>query len=817
MKRRLLAVALVMSMLMGCFVITSAATGSYFYKNQTVFEQSGNSYYRIPMLVVGQNGVVFAFCNDRQGSNSDYADIQWISYSKAEDGVNFSTNEYLLQKDGWSYIIGSAVYDAVNNNLMLVYYSYIKTDAAQAEYDAMSESEKAANPLGTAIIETKDGGATWTKRAVKMPVANGGLGTTVSIHGAGTGIQLKHGEKAGRLVFAAKAGNSSLASVKVMAGRMVSTLVYSDDYGKTWTACDDCMPYGTDETSLCELPDGSLYVTSRMISNINGRYVAYSYDSGKTLSDMRIDKSLEVQCQYGIRGGVTNIPDYDGKGNSLTLFCSLNSPVAYRRNLAIWLSYDNGQTWVDKVIMNSGFCSYSEIVYNTKTGYISLIQEDQQSAYISTFDVNYLLINKQANTSLRGTSVIDKNIEVELVTDSMYINLLESSNATGSAILTDNAVNGEKAYKFSGSDTLTMSHSQIKGDMSYFIVFKADSEEPDNSVLLQSTHAQGIKTYLSTTSSAPTTQVGTGVYNAAEAQKFQDIDWHVLAVSWSGDGNNALMTQFLDGNTGLKYELGSPVAITAQSSGAITLGESFKGLIADVLVYNRALSDEEIAKTGLYLADKYGLEWQLTDTSTVVLKFDDISEYRQNTYTAPSVDDMVFAGWYEDFKCTVPLGTQITGGVAYAKFVDEDVLSVLYQTTGGTMSSSAYTNLRLITGVESEMLSSVGFKITFGDVTVEKSSKYVYSSIAGGDVTYGPQELSGVCKYFATYSVTNVPNSAFYSYFDVVPTWKTLDGTVVEGISAKINVASAVLAGGLNAEAQGSGSSNSFDNLFPNA
>ena len=671
MKKFLLMV-LVLSMMVVGFSIPLSA--SDYHKSDLVFPTGGDSNFRIPMLVTGENGAMYAFCNDRQQSVSDYAEIQWLAYSKATDGVNFSEWEYLLKKDGWTYVIGSAVYDQLNNNLMLVYYSTIVTDAAKAEYNAMTAEERANNPVGSAIIETKDGGVTWTKRSVKMPTTYEKPYSTASVHGAGTGVQLKYGDNAGRLVFAAKAGNSALASVKEMSERMVGTLIYSDDFGQTWKSSLNCMPFGTDETSLCELPDGTLYITSRMISNTCGRYVAYSYDGGRSIKEKRIDESLEVQCQYGIRGAVTNIPNYDGKGNSLTLFSSLNSPVSERRNLAVWLSYDEGKTWADKVIIDSGLCSYSEIVYNPSTQLISIIYERgdiscfSSGIQITTFDIDWLLSKKQPNVSLRNTPILDDSIEAELVEDSLILNLAASPDTykTADVGLTGYAVNGRSAFTFDGIHGISVQNlSGLTGNMTFFVVYKSSSDVPeDSAVLFHSTHAQGIRTYMSEASAAVTTYVGSGIYNAAEAQKFVDTDWHIMAVTWNGDSTDtALLTQFLDGNTDLKYEIGKSVVRTSNKSGVVRIGYGFEGLIADVLVYNRALSDEEVAKTGLYLADIYGLSWQVTEPEPV--EDPDDTDEPEDTAVAPSGKDTVVEATATDGE-----GDESKGGcgstVAYA-------------------------------------------------------------------------------------------------------------------------------------------------------
>ncbi len=603
----------------GAAIPSSANGGTGYHTSQLVFRTQNESNYRIPTIITTASGSVFAFCNDRQQSVSDYAEIQWLSYSVARDGVHYSDSEYLLRRDGWSYIIGSALYDAEENNILVIYYASMVTDAAKSAYNAMSEQEREQNPIGAAIIESRDDGKTWTRRSIKLPQSFTTIGATASVHGAGAGIQLKNGEHAGRLVFAAKAGNSSLASVKLMQERMTGLLIYSDDHGLTWQASLNSMPEGTDETAICELPDGTILISSRMISNTNARAIAYSYDGGRKISDKRIDTTLEVQCEYGIKGSVICIADYDGSGNALTLFSSLNSPGPNRRNLCIWISYDGGKTWPEMATVDSGLCSYSEMTYNEMTGLVSIVYERgdvtcySSGIEITTFDVDWLLENKRPNRSLRGETVLPEALSAQIVRDESLIVELSGEFNQYAQYIKPNAIGGYSSLKLNRGGGIQKSDlTTLTGNMTYFIVFKNETAAADNNaILLKSSHAQGIRTHLSETTESVTTYVGGSKYNCAQAQEYLDTGWHILAVTWNGDGDTALLTQFQDGMTSLKYELGKNVTRAFESRGTMIVGEGFTGEIAEVLVWDRALSDTEVAQTGLALAERFGLSWEL--------------------------------------------------------------------------------------------------------------------------------------------------------------------------------------------------------------
>ncbi len=648
MKRRILLMILSLAMMTAGSLLPASANGANgFHTSQLVFRTQNNSNYRIPTIINTASGAVFAFCNDRQQSVSDYAEIQWLSYSVARDGVHFSDSEYLLKKDGWSYIIGSAVYDAEENNIILIYYANMVTDAAKSEYNAMSAAEREQHPLGSAIIESRDDGKTWTRRTVKMPQSYTVIGSTASVHGAGAGIQLKNGEHAGRLVFAAKAGNSSLASVKLMQERMTGLLIYSDDHGKTWQASLNSMPEGTDETAICELSDGTILISSRMISNTNARAIAYSYDGGRKISDKRIDTSLEVQCEYGIKGSVISIPDYDGKGNELTMFSSLNSPGPNRRNLCVWISYDGGKSWPEMATIDAGLCSYSEMTYNETTGLVSIVYERgdvtcySSGIEVATFDTDWLLENKRPNRILRGDTELSEKIVSEVVRDDSLIVELSRDFNQYAHYVKANALAGYSSLKLNSEGSIVKNDlTALTGNMTYFIVFKSDeATADDDAMLLQSSHAQGIRTHLSETTESVTTYVGGSKYNCAQAREYLDTDWHILAVTWNGDSQeSALLTQFQDGMTTLKYELGKQVTRSYESKGTLTIGKGFCGEIAEVLVWNRALTDTEVAQTGLALAEKYGLNWTLKEETPPVIPPDNKDTQDEETTATPADD-----------------------------------------------------------------------------------------------------------------------------------------------------------------------------------
>lgn len=166
---------------------------------------------------------------------------------------------------------------------------------------------------------------------------------------------------------------------------------------------------------------------------------------------------------------------------------------------------------------------------------------------------------------------------------------------------------------------------------------------------------------------------------------------------------------------------------------------------------------------------------------------DNISSYRDSnsTYTAPKKEGYIFAGWYRNADCTVPVDENVISGGAYAKYVDEDVLTVKYQIPTTTTAESPTTILRLVTSIDKEDYQSVTFQIEYNGSIKSISTSTAYRNLIGfkGEekITYNPDVFSADSKYMVALNVDDVPQSAFDDEFKIIPQWLTADGTPVSG------------------------------------
>ncbi len=181
-------------------------------------------------------------------------------------------------------------------------------------------------------------------------------------------------------------------------------------------------------------------------------------------------------------------------------------------------------------------------------------------------------------------------------------------------------------------------------------------------------------------------------------------------------------------------------------------------------------------------------------------QFDDsyynVSYYRNglDEVTHPYKEGKVFAGWYEDAEYRTPYSKAKTTGYAYAKFVDENVLSMKAQITKGTNAESETTDLRLVTTVDSLNYSKIGFDILVPDEETEyyDCGKVMYSTVKGfvdgNETAYQPTVFSNDSYRFATCYFIGQLQSTFNSDITVTPTWVTLDGTTVSGVQRTFKI-----------------------------
>ena len=249
---------------------TTAALGTFFDEVEVfVNGTEGYTCYRIPAIIVAQNGDVLAFSEGRKNNCGDHGDVDIVMKRSTDNGATWQPLQLIYEEgDTENITIGNPcpVVDQSNGRIWMPFCR--NNDRVFVGY-------------------SDDDGHTWSPRrevtdTVKAP--EWGWYAT----GPGVGIQLQNAPYAGRLVIPSDHNF----------GQYGSHMMYSDDHGQTWTYSDRILP-GCNECQAVELIDGTVMNNARTyISDPDHRGIATSTDGGQTWSDVWFDQELpEPTCQ----------------------------------------------------------------------------------------------------------------------------------------------------------------------------------------------------------------------------------------------------------------------------------------------------------------------------------------------------------------------------------------------------------------------------------------------------------------------------------------------------------------------------------------
>jgi sialidase-1 len=397
-----------------------------FVKDTLLFASGGRSNYRIPSVVVTKNGTVAAFCNDRKDSLLDHAKEVAVVCAIKKAGGDWSEVRTLAGLPGWSCMIGSAVYDAETDTIMcssgrnpMARHEFTKLTPEELEKVA-KETEAQAKAMGVHngpfLLYSSDNGETWAERPFAVeevpfvrPVDGKEVMLGGSCHGSSHGIQLRHGDHAGRLLCPSRVAVDQYDTWEGLRTCSYNNSVYSDDHGLTWHATAP-VQLGTGEGTLIECADGTILYNSRAYFEDGLRYLATSTDGGETWGEFRTDPFLREETNIGCNAAFLRIDREElGEDASLlpdgcsgiTLFSNPRAPK--RRNMTVCVSFDDGKTWAHTKQIWEGGAAYSSLAYSPVDRHIHLLYEKgrkkdpyQLGISVAEFDLAWLLDGDRA-------------------------------------------------------------------------------------------------------------------------------------------------------------------------------------------------------------------------------------------------------------------------------------------------------------------------------------------------------------------------------------------------------------------------------------
>jgi sialidase-1 len=349
----------------GVVLLASAsASGQILAVSQPlVAGQDGYAVYRIPGFAVANDGSLLLFAEGRpSGSDPGGAgDIDLVAKRSTDGGQTWSSLSVLHASNGFDFSDPRVVVDRISGTAHLQYTQW-PTLCGQACVPVGLGNDSSVIYHQTSA----DHGVSWSGPAninsqVKEP-------TWASLNtGPGLGIQLQWQDAApqrnGRLLIPGHRRPPAYEGVSL----------YSDDGGLTWAHGSGATPGYADESEVIELTNGDLLWDARRGGA--GRNQFISHDGGDTwvaprTSDLPISAVDSGLVRYSARRAGDDrdrilysapLGDPPGAGNG-------------RTNIGIWTSYDEGQSFVNPVQIQSGSAAYS-VIDKLANGTVGLVYE----------------------------------------------------------------------------------------------------------------------------------------------------------------------------------------------------------------------------------------------------------------------------------------------------------------------------------------------------------------------------------------------------------------------------------------------------------
>ena len=317
---------------------------------------AGFKCHRIPALTTAANGWIIAAWDGRPETCQDAPQANSIVYRISKDGGKSWTpiQTALAGTPGATKVGFSDPSFVVDRSTGTIFLFSVKSFDAGLFQSQLGTDPNARNILHAHVVESHDNGQTWVNpRTITDQVTAGYEGQWFTrFASSGEGIQLRYGAHAGRLIQQYAVANSGSTS-------LMAVSVYSDDHGATWKPGTPSEG-SADENKVVELSDGRLLLNSRTQGTAGQRLEAISYDGGQTWGPFRHNWDLtDPRNNASIIRAYPNARQGSARARVL-LFSNADSSSA-RVNGTIRVSYDDGFTWNEGKVFESGDMAYSTL------------------------------------------------------------------------------------------------------------------------------------------------------------------------------------------------------------------------------------------------------------------------------------------------------------------------------------------------------------------------------------------------------------------------------------------------------------------------
>ncbi|MFF5985194.1 exo-alpha-sialidase [Streptomyces olindensis] len=574
------------------------------FEQQVLFKASqdpGYACFRIPAIVRTTSGTLLAFAEGRVLNCGDASDIDIVLKRSTDGGRTWGPLQVVNEGAGDTHGNPAPLVDRRTGRILLAEtYNTGRTDAGNCRIPCDRTPH---------LQYSDDDGRTWSEpRDLSdqiLPDDWNSWYATGPVHG----IQLTRGEHAGRLVFGVN--TETWDGSRVSANH--AALIVSDDGGDSWrVGATDTWPIAQDgtfrqkpsEVTLTERADGALLVSGREQdgTDLGHRAQTFSLDGGDSFATPF--RALPDLYTPQVQGATLRLGD--------RMLLSAPADPDRRRTMMVRSSYDGGRTWesVDRgTVVTTDWSGYSDMAAVDRTT-VGLLYEG--GAVDARDEIRFARFTEDWLKPRRGADPTTRDAAAGAKPAAVLGGAGRTAGVRGSAMSfdgTDDAVRlpyrsrlplGEGDFTAS----LFFRYTATTGEQPLLWMGGIGSTQPQ--IWLRGEPASDRVRALITTRSGATTVQNASVSTAGA---HNDGRWHHLALRRGG----GTLTLFLDGKALTTADV--PGSVSRNSPFGVHIGQRmdsrayFTGAIDDVRVWNRALSDRELASGASGAAAKGTVLW----------------------------------------------------------------------------------------------------------------------------------------------------------------------------------------------------------------
>ena len=365
------------------------------YKQQTALwtpDHANTIYYRIPTMLNTADGGIVALTDYRHDHPYDLG-------KNASNGVGPHVVDVVARRstDGgltWQDEVTVAAGDGINAATYGFGDPAIVRDADGTLHCLMAagNASYASGMLHVGYSKSTDNGATWSAVSdIYSAIDKGGLDIASAFVTGGKGVTFANG----RMAFAFLGKVNGTTNIYPF---------YSDDKGTTWHIQPTVAYGGGDESKLEVMNDGSLLLSVRK-GSYNGTAVrSYNRTTGDASADGIANWGTAANwgSEMSANGCNADILYYNRSTEDASrpdvIFHTLTKAYStYRKDLRLYMSFDQGATWQEAFSLQPGYAAYSSM-QKLANGDLAIIFEDgsignkdKQDCYA----INYVVLSSE--------------------------------------------------------------------------------------------------------------------------------------------------------------------------------------------------------------------------------------------------------------------------------------------------------------------------------------------------------------------------------------------------------------------------------------